>query len=179
VTGPVWYTQGAKVAIIQVSLIHLTRVGLSERQGKVAGKKNTKTNTPKTGVASKKRLSAKDMASFREMLLGKRRELLRNVTNIEKGALKKNRLDASGDLSMMPVHMADLGTDNYEQEFALDLMDSERKVLLEIDEALARIEDKTFGICMGTDATISTARLKAQPWTRFCIEYARKLEKEG
>ena len=145
----------------------------------MAGKKNTKTSAPKTGAAPKKSLSAKDLAYFQELLLGKRRELLKNVTDIENGALKKNRLDASGDLSMMPVHMADLGTDNYEQEFALDLMDSERKVLLEIDEALARIEGKTYGICLGTEIQISTARLKAQPWTRFCIEHARKLEKEG
>ncbi|MCP4456282.1 MAG: TraR/DksA family transcriptional regulator [Planctomycetes bacterium] len=147
----------------------------------MAGKKNTKKDAPKTktGAAPKKGLSAQDLAYFQELLLGKRRELLRNVTDIENGALRKNRLDASGDLSMMPVHMADLGTDNYEQEFALDLMDSERKVLLEIDQALARIKDKTYGICLGTEMQISMARLKAQPWTRFCIEHARKLENEG
>ncbi|MCF7976380.1 MAG: TraR/DksA family transcriptional regulator [Phycisphaerae bacterium] len=80
---------------------------------------------------------------------------------------------------MMPVHMADLGTDNYEQEFALDLMDSERRLLVEIDEALARIQDKTYGICLGTEARISMARLKAQPWTRYCIDYARELEKRS
>ena len=145
----------------------------------MAVKKNTKTNAPKTGVPRKKALSVQDMSDFKEMLLGKRRELLRNVTDIENGALRKNRQDASGDLSMMPVHMADLGTDNYEQEFALDLMDSERKVLLEIDEALTRIEDKTYGICLGTQAQISVARLKAKPWSRYCIEHARDLEKKG
>jgi RNA polymerase-binding protein DksA len=145
----------------------------------VAGKKRTKTDTSKADTNCRGSFTAQELESFRELLLIKRRELLRNVTEIQDGALNKNRQDASGDLSMMPVHMADLGTDNYEQEFALDLMDSERKLLLEIDEALARIQDKTYGICMGTEARISTARLKAQPWTRYCIEYARELEKRG
>lgn len=113
---------------------------------------------------------------FKELLLEKRREILRNVTEFEDEALKKSRLDATGDLSSMPIHMADLGTDNYEQEFALGLMDSERKLLREIDNALARIEKKTYGICEGTGKPIPKARLEAQPWARYCVEYARKLE---
>jgi RNA polymerase-binding protein DksA len=72
--------------------------------------------------------------------------------------------------------MADIGTDNYEQEFALGLMDSERKLLKEIDDALQRIEKRTYGICEGTGKPISKARLEAQPWARYCVEYARMLE---
>jgi len=113
---------------------------------------------------------------FRELLLEKRREILRNVSEFEDEALRKSRLDATGDLSSMPIHMADLGTDNYEQEFALGLMDSERKLLREIDNALGRLEKKTYGICEGTGKPISKARLEAQPWARYCVEYARKLE---
>jgi len=145
----------------------------------VAGKKNTKNDISKGDFASNGKLTEKDLVHFEELLLNKRRELLKNVTDIEKGALKKNRQDASGDLSIMPMHMADLGTDNYEQEFALDLMDSERKLLVEIDEALARIQDRTYGICLGTSIPISYARLNAKPWTRFCIEHKRKLENGG
>lgn len=111
------------------------------------------------------------------MLLQKRREILRNVNEFANEALKKSRLDASGDLSSMPIHMADLGTDNYEQEFALGLMDSERRLLTEIDDALARIENGTYGICEGTNKPILKARLQAQPWARYCVDYARKLEK--
>lgn len=103
-------------------------------------------------------------------------EILRNVTEIEGEALKKSRLDATGDLSSMPIHMADLGTDNYEQEFALGLMDGERKLLREIDYALERINNGTYGICIGTGQPIPKARLEAQPWARYCVEYARKLE---
>ena len=117
-----------------------------------------------------------DAKHFKELLLEKRREILRNVTEFEDEALKKSHLDATGDLSSMPIHMADLGTDNYEQEFALGLMDSERKLLREIDNALGRLEKKTYGICEGTGKPISKARLKAQPWAKYCVEHARMLE---
>jgi RNA polymerase-binding protein DksA len=110
------------------------------------------------------------------MLLQKRRQIFQNVFEIEGEALKKSRLDASGDLSSMPIHMADLGTDNYEQEFALELMDSERRLITEIDEALQRIEAGTYGICLGTGKPIRKARLEAQPWARYCVEYARMVE---
>ena len=124
----------------------------------------------------KRSLTATDLKHFKQMLLEKRLEILRNVMEIEGEALKKSRLDASGDLSSMPIHMADLGTDNFEQEFALGLMDGERKLLREIDSALERISNGTYGICPATGQPILKARLEAQPWARYCIEYARKLE---
>ena len=76
----------------------------------------------------------------------------------------------------MPIHMADIGTDNYEQEFALGLMDGERKLLREIDDALEHFEQGTYGICEGTGKPIPKARLEAQPWARYCVDYARMLE---
>ncbi len=110
------------------------------------------------------------------MLLQKRREIISNVNEMKDEALKQSRLDASGDLSSMPIHMADIGTDNYEQEFALELMDSERKLLRETDDALQRLEDGIYGICESTGKQIRKARLEAQPWARYCVEYARMLE---
>ena len=141
-------------------------------------KKRKKTSRAQVSSTRKKKrgLAAADAKYFRELLLEKRREILRNVTEFEDEALRKSRLDATGDLSCMPIHMADLGTDNYEQEFALGLMDSERKLLREIDNALGRIEKKTYGICEGTGKPISRARLEARPWARYCVEYARMLE---
>jgi len=136
-------------------------------------KTSKKTHAKRT---KKTNLSAAEIRRFKEMLLEKRREILGNVNEIEDEALKKSRMDASGDLSSMPIHMADLGTDNYEQEFVLGLMDSERKLLREIDDALQRIEDRKYGLCEGTGKPIPKARLKAQPWARYCVEYARLLE---
>lgn len=138
---------------------------------KKASKKKT-TSTPR----KKDCLSAGDIKRFKEMLLEKRYEILNSVSEMEDETLRKSRLDASGDLSSMPIHMADLGTDNYEQEFALGLMDSERKILHEINSALQRIEDGVYGICEGTGQPIPKARLMAQPWARYCVDYARMLE---
>jgi RNA polymerase-binding protein DksA len=132
---------------------------------KISTKKNMKVH-----------LTADNIEHFKQMLLNKRQEILRNVNEIEDESLKKSRLDATGDLSSMPIHMADIGTDNYEQEFIIGLMDSERKLLHEIDDALQRIEEGTYGICEGTGKTIPKARLEAQPWARYCVEYAKKLE---
>ncbi|MHC4556912.1 MAG: TraR/DksA family transcriptional regulator [Planctomycetota bacterium] len=140
--------------------------------------KRKKTSREKiSSTRTKKRsLTAADKEHYKQMLLEKRREILINVNEFEDEALKKSRLDASGDLSSMPIHMADIGTDNYEQEFALGLLDSERKLLREIDNALGRIEKGTYGVCEGTGKPIRKARLEAQPWARYCVDYARKLE---
>jgi DnaK suppressor protein len=122
-------------------------------------------------------LTAEDLDHFKQLLLEKRGEIIGDVSSMENDALKKSRLDAAGDLSSMPIHMADIGTDNYEQEFALGLLDSERKLLREINDALQRIEDGTYGICEGTGEAIPKARLEASPWARYCVAYASLLER--
>jgi RNA polymerase-binding protein DksA len=143
----------------------------------VAQKRKKTSRAKVSSTRTKKRsLTSADVKHFKQILLEKRREILNNVNEIEDEALKKSRIDASGDLSSMPIHMADIGTDNYEQEFALGLMDSERKLLREIDEALGRIDKQTYGVCEGTGKQIPKARLEAQPWAKFCVEYARMLE---
>ncbi len=139
-------------------------------------RKKTSRKRPSSSRAKKARLTAGDTEHFKQTLLEKRKEIVGNVNEMEDEALKKSRLDAAGDLSSMPIHMADIGTDNYEQEFALGLMDSERKLLKEIDDALQRIEQGTYGICEATNKPITKARLEAQPWARYCVEYARMLE---
>ena len=142
---------------------------MATKRKKTAKKKATK---PRAGRA----LGSTTINAFKESLLRKRREISRNVSEIEGETLKKSRLDASGDLSSMPIHMADIGTDTYEQEFALGLMDSERKLIIEIDDALQRIEKGVYGICEGTGKPIPKARLNAKPWARYCVEYAKKVE---
>jgi RNA polymerase-binding protein DksA len=122
---------------------------------------------------NKSRLTATDIKHFKALLIAKRAEILGSVLHMENEALRKPR----SDLSTMPVHMADMGTDNYETENTLGLMDSERKILVEIDDALHRIEDGTYGFCEGTTKPISKERLEAIPWTRYGVDYARQMEK--
>ena len=121
-------------------------------------------------------LTEVDVARLREILLRKREAILVNVGEMEAEALDHSRSEASGDLSSVPIHMADIGTDSYNQDLALSLADGERDLLREVDAALNRIADGTYGFCEATGQPIAKARLKAMPWARFCLEYAKKLE---
>ena len=122
-------------------------------------------------------LTAAQSQEFRELLLQRRRELLGSVSQMRAEALDKNRQDAAGNLSKFPTNPADLGSDNYELEFTLSLLESERQLLHEIDDALQRINNGLYGICEGTGEHISRTRLKFEPWTRYTVEYASLLEK--
>jgi len=75
--------------------------------------------------------------------------------------------------------MADSGTDNFDRDFALSLLSSDQDAVYEIEEALKRIEKKTYGICELTGKIIPRARLEAIPWTRFTVDAQSQLEKEG
>ncbi|MBP7747891.1 MAG: TraR/DksA C4-type zinc finger protein [Phycisphaerae bacterium] len=116
-------------------------------------------------------LTPEEVEQFRQLLLEKRAEILGDVSTLHNEALNKDRRDAAGDLSSMPIHMADLGSDNYELEFTLGLIEGERAILKEIDEALERIRNNTYGICLATGKPIGKARLKAKPWAKYSYEY--------
>ena len=133
-------------------------------------------DSPATGPLPKTHLTDEELAYFRQLLLEKRRELVGDVSTMENEALGKNRADAAGDLSLMPIHMADIGTDNYEQEFTIGLIANERETLKDIDAAIERIDQKTYGICLATHKPIGKARLKAKPWANYCLEYKRAQE---
>ncbi len=125
------------------------------------------------------RFSDADLEMFRQLLLRKRAELAGDVDHMEQEALRKNRVDATGDLSLMPIHMADIGTDNYEQEFTIALISNEQTTLKKIDAALERIRKGTYGICEGTGKPIPKARLRVKPWARYRVEHKRHLEENG
>lgn len=125
---------------------------------------------------SKTRLTDKELAEFRQLLMDKRRELLGDMAHLRNDALRQGSSGEGGGSSSMPIHMADIGSDTWEQELTLGLIENERILLREIDAALARISDKTYGICLATNKPITKARLRAKPWAKYCIEYARKRE---
>lgn len=133
-----------------------------------------KLNNVNRPVKNQAGLKPKDLEFFRELLLAKRRELLGDVSSMEEEALRTN---GGSNLSNLPIHMADMGTDNYEQEFTLHLVQKDREMLNEIHAALAKIRNGTYGICEGTGKPISRARLEAKPWAKYTIEYALQLEK--
>jgi RNA polymerase-binding transcription factor DksA len=95
---------------------------------------------------------------YRALLIEKWHEIVGDVTSME-----ENIFQGGGELSSMPVHMADIGTDSFEQEFGLDLLAEEKKILSEIQHALKRIDIGEFGICEGLGIPIEKDALKPFP----------------
>ncbi|MFQ5843884.1 MAG: TraR/DksA C4-type zinc finger protein [Planctomycetota bacterium] len=114
--------------------------------------------------------SKRELSQFRDKLLERRRRILKSVLAMEAEALKASDQDFSVD------HMADHGSDNFEQDFTLSLVENVRRELGDIDRALDRIEQGTYGICEGTGRPIGRNRLEAIPYARYSIEYQRRLE---
>ena len=124
-------------------------------------------------------MKAAEMKVFKTALESMRARLRGDVSTMADAALRKTRSEASGDLSSMPIHMADIGSDAYEQEFTLSLMASEEGTLEQIEEALERIRSRTFGICEECEGVISKKRLEAIPFAALCIRCAEKQEQGG
>ncbi len=149
---------------------------------KLAGKVGSAPPPAKAVSARKVRhksspLNPEELDECRTLLLKNRRELLGNVARMRAEALEKNRQDAAGNLSKFPTNPADLGSDNYELEFTLSMMEGERELLKEIDDALKRIDQGTYGMCEATGELIARDRLRFEPWARYTVEYASLLEK--
>lgn len=115
------------------------------------------------------------LEEYRRILLIKRAEVLGDVTEMEQEALGGR----SGSLSSFPQHLADQGSDEYDQSLALGIAASQRKLLAEIDAALDRIENGTFGVCELLGTPIARERLEATPWARHSLEGARQLDQHG
>ena len=104
-------------------------------------------------------------------LLELREQLVRQMNGLAK--------ESAQELAGYSLHMADSGTDNFDRDFALSLLSSDQDAVYEIEEALKRIEKKTYGVCELTGKAIPRARLEAIPWTRFTVDAQAQLEREG
>jgi DnaK suppressor protein len=117
-----------------------------------------------------------ELAGYKELLLTLRARLRGDVNQLADAALKKSRSEANGDLSTMPIHMADIGSDNFEQEFTLSLMENEGVTLEQIESSLERIEEGTYGQCEECGVKIPKARLNAIPFATLCVRCAEQQE---
>ena len=112
----------------------------------------------------KHRMNKTELAKYRDMLLEKRRELIGDVSQLENQAQRN-----SGDVVSVD-HMADHGSDSYEKDQTIGLIERESEALKAVNLALARIDDGTFGICPDCDEPIKSARLQALPYARLCLD---------
>ena len=148
----------------------------SDSGARAAGDSAQGKSQPPEQPTPKTKFSIEGLEEFRQLLLAKRAELIGDVDHMTSEALRDSQPGGLGSLSNVPIHMADVGSDNWEQEFTLGLVAAERQRLKEIDAALQRIADRTYGICEATHKAIGKQRLRAKPWARHCIEYAREKE---
>ncbi len=118
-----------------------------------------------------------DMKLYKERLIQMRSRLRGDVSTMAEAALKKTRSEANGDLSSMPIHMADIGSDNFEQEFTLSLMANDEETLHMIESALKRIEEGVYGRCQECEGIVPKSRLNAIPHTPFCVKCAERIQR--
>ena len=114
---------------------------------------------------------------YYKLLLDLRSHLTAGIELHSEETLKRSSKDDAGDLSSYGQHMADAGTDTFDRDFALSLVSSEQEALGEIDAAIKRIKDGTYGICEITQEPIAKERLLAVPFTRYSAGAQKELER--
>jgi RNA polymerase-binding protein DksA len=112
---------------------------------------------------------------YRRQLLALKKRLGKDLTALEQEALRAAG-EAAGNLSNVPLHPADLGTETHEEEVSVGLLENEAQLLIEVNDALDRIERGTFGRCEECGKEITRRRLEVIPYARYCIEDAQKLQ---
>lgn len=116
-----------------------------------------------------------EIESYRQRLRALINRLDSDRSDLKDEALQGTGGEASGSLSNVPLHLADLGSRGFEEEVDLTLLENEEQLMEEINAALSRIERGTFGRCEKCRHEITRERLQAVPYTRYCIECSRQL----
>ncbi len=114
---------------------------------------------------------------YYKLLLDLRLHLTEGINLHSEETLKRSSKDDAGDLSSYGQHMADAGTDTFDRDFALSLVANEQEALTEIEAAIKRIKDGTYGVCEASGKPIAKERLTAVPFTRFTAEAQKEIEK--
>jgi RNA polymerase-binding transcription factor DksA len=115
---------------------------------------------------------------YHKLLLANRAKLEDVLARHTDEALKKSGKDDAGDLSGYSQHLADAGTDTADRDFALNLISSEQNQIKEIDDAIERMRQGTYGVCEITGRPIPASRLASVPHTRYSIEGQKELERQ-
>jgi RNA polymerase-binding transcription factor DksA len=117
----------------------------------------------------------------RERLLAERERLQRIADGLsaEAGEAGGSERDALSELSLADQHPADLGTEMFEREKDLSILERVEAERADVDRALKRLEDGTYGLCEACGREIAKARLEIRPAARFCVDDQAAAEREG
>jgi DnaK suppressor protein len=114
-------------------------------------------------------MNKRDREKYKKKLIQKKRDLLETFL--------KNQSQGRSTASDGIQDIADRAVSSYDKEFIFSLSNTERSVLRQVDQALKRVEDPSFGKCEGCEENIQKKRLEAIPWARYCLECQEKIEK--
>lgn len=132
----------------------------------------------KADPAKEARRIPEKWSRYHKLLLAARSKLEIVLARHTDEALKKSGKDDAGDLSGYSQHMADAGTDTADRDFALNLISNEQNQIKEIDDAIERMRQGTYGVCEISGRPIPPARLATVPHTRYSIEGQKDLERQ-
>lgn len=125
----------------------------------------------------KNKLIKKELDEYKKLIEKRKSELMEDIQHLSSDTMKQSQKDASGDISGYTYHMADVATDNYDREFTMGIASNDRKVLYELEDALKRIDDGSYGTCEECQEAITKTRLKAVPHAKLCIKCQEKKDK--
>jgi len=111
-------------------------------------------------------MDKKKVELFKKRLLTKQEELLRVVTKSEQDGREADE-EATQDI-------ADKAANSYTKEFLFHQSDENRRLLQLVAEALERLRNGTYGLCVSCQGEVQIKRLEAVPWARHCIECQEK-----
>lgn len=124
-----------------------------------------------------KKLTKKQLDYFKDKLLSERQKVLEEMDELQQSNLKQSISDSAGENSRYSYHLGDVASLSYGREFSMGLAERQQKYLEQIDEALQRIEDGTYGVCKVTGEPISVERLEEVPVAKYSVKGKEILER--
>jgi DnaK suppressor protein len=132
---------------------------------------------PTNKQPANKQLSKKQLDYFRAKLLAEKNRVLEEMNELQQGNLKQSITEASGENSRYSYHLGDVASLSYGREFSMGLAERQQKYLEQIDEALQRIDDGKYGICLVTGEPIAIERLEEVPVAKYSVKGKEMLER--
>jgi len=130
-------------------------------------------------MVAKERLSDEELLRFKSLLLAERQKVIEARNGLLEPIIGQAVFDSIGEISKYSSHPGDLASTNYDREFNMNLSERQTKYLEQVDDALQRIADKTYGVCEVTGKIIPTERLESVLTTKYSLEGKEQLKREN
>jgi len=163
-----------KAVAVKKAVVPVKKAAVPVKKAAVPAKKAAPVE--KVQQHKKLKLTKAQKKHYKDLLIKARNEFASRLRSHQEDALSGKR-DSAGERAGMATHMADLGSDNFRHDLDLSLMTDEGDVLEMIDEALQKIEDSEYGICVDCECAINPERLEAKPYAWYCIRCKDRHEK--